>query len=110
MIIPAMHRVLVRQLAVVEHDEDRKRLKNLGLELPPENEREQASVDVGHVVRIGETAFKDFGYDRPEDVIQVDDLISFAKGSGKPLKDPYTGEEFLVINDQDVVCVFKKEE
>jgi co-chaperonin GroES (HSP10) len=40
----------------------------------------------------------------------VDDLISFAKGSGKPLKDPYTGEEFLVINDQDVVCVFKKEE
>ena len=109
MIVPALHRLIIKQKAFEEFDEDRKKLKELGLELPADtNIRKQASVDVGYVVAVGPTAFRDFGYNDPAEVVKVGDFVSYAKNCGKFVTDPATNEEFLVINDEDLVCVFKE--
>lgn len=68
--------------------------------------RENASMDKGVIVSIGETAFKDYGIESP---VEVGDYISYAKFGGKDVTDPETGEVFVVINDEDVVAILTKE-
>ena len=110
MIDVLLHRVAVKQFDFNEWDEGRKRAKELGFALP-ETEKEvraKASVDVGTITQIGPTAFKDFGVE--EIPVKVGDIVAFVKGSGKLVKNPLVeGEEVLVINDEDITCVFKKE-
>jgi co-chaperonin GroES (HSP10) len=104
MIIPVLHRVLVKPQALDEVNEDAKYAKRLGLQLAGINEKlAQASVDQGIVIDIGSTAFKDFGTDSP---IKVGDKIAFARHSGKHIKDT-NGDEYLLLNDEDVVCILK---
>ena len=109
MIDVLLHRVAVKQFDFNEWDEGRKRAKELGFALP-ETEKEiraKASVDIGTVEQLGPTAFKDFGVDPP---VKVGDVVAFVKGSGKLVKNPLIeGEEVLIINDEDITCVFKKE-
>lgn len=109
MIEVLLHRVAIKQFDFNEWDEGRKRAKELGFALP-ETEKEiraQASVDMGTVEQLGPTAFKDFGVDPP---VKVGDVVAFVKGSGKLVKNPLIeGEEVLIINDEDITCVFKKE-
>ena len=109
MIEVLLHRVAIKQFDFNEWDEGRKRAKELGFALP-ETEKEvraQASVDMGTVEQLGPTAFKDFGVEPP---VKVGDVVAFVKGSGKLVKNPLVeGEEVLIINDEDITCVFKKE-
>lgn len=77
----------------------------VGKELDEQAKRDQAGMDRGIVIQIGSTAFKDFGTDH---WCVVGDDVAFAKYSGKWVKDPETDEEFLIINDEDLVCRFKK--
>lgn len=111
------HRIVLKleQLVDIEADKTKALAENAGIFLPDsikenlENEaqREQASVDRGYVVAIGPTAFKDFGGDP---WISVGDYVAFARFSGKIIKDPFGTEEFVVTNDEDIVCKFYKEE
>lgn len=103
MIIPALHRVLIKPDKFDEIDEDRKKAKALGLFLPESDKRADASVDKGKVVAIGSTAFQDFGTESP---IAIGDYVAFAKFSGKHLSD--NGEDFVILNDEDIVCIFKE--
>jgi len=108
MINVLLHRIGIKQYDFNDWDEDRKRAKELGFALP-ETEKEvraKASVDMGTVVTIGPTAFKDFGVDVP---VKVGDQVAFVKGSGKLIKNPMTSEEVLVVNDEDIVCVLNGE-
>lgn len=101
------HRVLVRPFKLEEVDEAYKRAKQVGIQLL-ENEdfqRQQNAVDKGTVVAVGNTAFKDFG---GEPWCAVGDFIAFAKYSGKYVEDPFTKEKFVILNDEDVVCVFEE--
>lgn len=68
--------------------------------------RENASMDRGVVLAIGETAFKDYGINPP---IKTGDYITYAKFGGKDVVDPEDGETYVVINDEDVVAILKKE-
>lgn len=108
MIKTPLHRVTVAPFDFDEWDESRKKMKELGLALPEkeENVRTKASIDMGTVVQVGPTAFKDFGTDSP---VQEGTVIAFVKNAGKFVKDPYTNQEYLVINDEDVVMIFEKE-
>ncbi len=104
MIIPVLHRILVKPQSLEEVNEDVKYARRIGIEIAGINEKlAQASVDQGIVVSIGTTAFKDFGTDSP---IQIGDKIAYARHAGKHIKD-INGDEYLLLNDEDVVCILK---
>lgn len=69
--------------------------------------REIASMDKGTVIALGETAFKDYGIDSP---IKPGDYIIYAKFGGKDVTDPDDNKKYVIINDEDVVCILTKKE
>ncbi len=73
--------------------------------IDPNENRTAAGRIEGTVVSIGETAYKDLCGDPP---IKVGDYVVFAKYAGFFVKDPETGEELVLLNDEDVLCVISK--
>lgn len=108
MILPVTHRILVKPVQIQEKDETFKRAKQSGIIIPEESKemkREQQGVDEGTVLAFGPTVFQDFGTENP---LKVGDTILYARHAGKAVKDPDDGEDYLVLNDEDVVCILKK--
>jgi co-chaperonin GroES (HSP10) len=105
MITPLLHRILIKQDKLEETDTSYQKMKELGLVIPDgeDKTRKQAGVDRGTVVAIGPTAYKDFNSEVP---IKIGDRIAYARYSGKIIHDPSTGEEFVALNDEDIVCLF----
>jgi len=106
-LVPLLHRVLVKPEKLEEFSEDYKRAAAIGLTIPEleSAKRAQANVDQGVVVAIGETAYKDYGIDPP---IKVGDVVNWAKYGGKLLEDYATKEFYVVLNDEDIICVVKE--
>ena len=98
-----LHHILVKLDDATEADDMYKRAKAAGIHLELDK-REQAAVEYGTVVKIGPTAFKDLG--RDPTILKEGDRISFARYSGKSLKDS-DGTEYLLLNDQDVLVVIE---
>lgn len=98
-------RILLRPYKIEEHDSLYARAKAAGLEIPEESsKRSQANVDKGEVLQIGPKVNEDYAGD-----VKVGDVIGFAKFGGKFIEDPdKEGEFFLVINDEDVICIVKE--
>jgi co-chaperonin GroES (HSP10) len=107
MLIPTTHRIVVKQKQLVDVSPEHKRAKALGLVLAEteDKKRAQAGVDQGTVIAFGPTAFRDFETECP---ISTGDLIAFAKYSGKIVTDPDDNEEYVILNDEDVVAVIKE--
>lgn len=107
MIIPLIHRIIVKPEKFEDFSDDIKRAKRMGLEIPELEQfaRAQASVDRGRVVSIGETAYRDYNIDVP---IQVGDIVNYARFAGKIITDPVTQEEFVALNDEDLICIIKE--
>lgn len=103
MITPILHRILVKQDKLEEKDEAFKKAGAAGIFIPnlDERSREQAAIDTGIVVAIGDTAFRDFGTTSP---IQVGDCVVFAKHAGKVIIDPQDNVQYVALNDEDLVC------
>lgn len=99
------HRVLVKPAVLEDIDEAFARAKKAGIELLENDEmrREKNAIDKGRVVSIGSTAFKDFGGDP---WCAVGDYIAFAKHAGRYVEDPDTKDKYIILNDEDVICVF----
>ncbi len=108
MITPLLHRILVKQDKLEETNQDYLRAKRAGIIIPEheDNKRAQAGVDTGTVVAIGATAYKDFGVSPP---VKIGDQIAFAKFSGKVIIDPKDGQEYVALNDEDLVVVISGE-
>lgn len=106
MIKPVGHRVLVRQESFEETDEVFRSAQRAGIEIIKDKQvRYQESVDIGEVIAVGSTAWKDFG---GEPWAQVGDKIVFAKHAGKRVEDPENKDaHFVVLNDEDVVAIIK---
>lgn len=111
MIDPVIHRVLVKQLNIVEEDKAFKSARAAGLALPEHGqmEREQAAVDRGEVISWGPTVFNDFHAENP---LSVGDVIVFARHSGKTVRDPDQADDdttkYILINDADVIAILRK--
>jgi co-chaperonin GroES (HSP10) len=104
---PCGHRILIRHDKLEDVDDTFKAAKRAGIEIPKEFKEirlEQNAVDKGIVIAIGHTAWKDFGGDP---WCAVGDYIAFARHAGKYIEDPETKEEFVLLNDEDIVCVIK---
>lgn len=102
MIIPVLHRLLIKPDNVEEADETLKRARSAGILLELDK-REKAAVETGVVVAVGPTVFKHYE-GSPEDV-PVGSKVYFAKYSGKEVKE--NGETFLLVNDDDIVAIIK---
>jgi co-chaperonin GroES (HSP10) len=101
------HRILIKPERLEDVDKVLRSAKAMGIEvITEEGERAQASVDRGIVIQVGQSAFKDFG---TVPWCVAGDYVAYARYAGKVMSDPYTDEEFLIINDEDVVCRFIKE-
>lgn len=99
------HRILVKPDSLETYDPQIASAKKHGIIMLEADERkERTGVDTGVVVQIGPTAFKDFGGER---WCNEGDRISYARHAGKFIKNPETKEEWLCINDEDVVMVWE---
>jgi co-chaperonin GroES (HSP10) len=96
-------RVLVKPFALQEHDKVYAAAKKAGIVLSEVSQRkEEINVDRGTVLQIGETAHQDY-----VGTVKVGDVIGYAKFGGKFFTDTNSDELLLVINDEDIICVFK---
>lgn len=104
MIVPLLHRIIVKPEKFHESNKDMIRAREIGLVIPEleDMKRAQASVDRGIVVSLGETAYKDYGVEPP---IKAGDLVNYAKFAGKLIEDD--GETYICLNDEDVICVIE---
>lgn len=68
-----------------------------------ERKRQEAARVEGHVISIGETAYKDIGDGTSP--IKVGDHVVFGKYAGFYVTDPETNEDLVLLNDEDVLCV-----
>ena len=97
-------RILIKPSNVEDHDEVLKSAKRAGITLLDQDERKQkANVDRGTVLKIGPKCSQDY-----IEGVEVGSLIGFAKFGGKFVKDLNSEEELLIINDEDVICIFKE--
>lgn len=108
MITPLLHRIIVKQQKLNEAHKEYKRAEAIGLIIPDheDSKRAQAGVDKGVIVAIGPTAYRDFNTDVP---IKVGDTVAFARFSGKVIVDPKDDEEYVALNDEDVVAILTGE-
>ena len=108
MIKPLLHRIIVKQQKLTEAHKEYRRAEALGIVIPEheDNKRAQAGVDKGVVVAIGPTAYRDFNTDTP---IKVGDMVAFARFSGKTILDPKDDEEYVALNDEDIVAILSGE-
>lgn len=101
-----IHRLVVKPVTLDEYDEVDAKLKELGLVkgITEETKYHHTQIDQGTVVDIGPTAFRDYVQKYNLDVpVKVGDLVTYARHSGKVVKD------LVVINDEDVICVHKED-
>lgn len=104
-IVPCGHRVLVRPQKLEEVDDAYKAAQRAGIILQETHEKlQQAAIDKGTVVALGSTAFNDYG---GEAWCGVGDLVAYARYGGKLIKDTKTQEDFLVLNDEDIIAIIK---
>lgn len=97
-------RILLRPFKIQEHDKVFAAAQKAGIVLPQMSERkEQANVDKGTVLQIGSKCHEDYVGE-----VKVGDTIGFAKFGGKFVQDPVDEELYLIINDEDIICVFKE--
>jgi co-chaperonin GroES (HSP10) len=112
MLVPVGHRVVIKQERLEDQDPAYKNMAQLGFAIPDSDEkkREQLGYDKGRLVSVGPGAFREFnasqGLSDPWAV--VGDLVAFAKYSGKNIIDPDDNEVYMVLNDEDIVCVIKE--
>ena len=98
-------RLLIKPYKLQQHDKVFASAKAAGIAIPEFSERkEEVNVDKGTVLQIGSKAHEDY-----VGSLRVGDVIGYAKFGGKFITDPETEEVYLIINDEDVVCIFQGE-
>lgn len=108
MIEPLGHRLLVKPEKIEDIDDKFKSARSAGIIIESnELKREQAAVDRGTVLKMGATAFVDFG---GVPWCAVGDKIAYTRYGGKVVKDPEDGQEYIILNDEDVICKYATKE
>jgi co-chaperonin GroES (HSP10) len=98
---PIEYKVLVRPDLVEETDEQVKRCKALGMELPPDvKERDKLKQITGTLLAVGGKAFEDFGDPCPA----LGAKVYFAKYAGMIIKSD-DQVEYRLMSDKDITAV-----
>jgi co-chaperonin GroES (HSP10) len=104
MIKPILHRVLVKPDNIEDADDVVRSAKASGL-LVQLDKREQAAIEIGTIVLVGDTSYKEFGTTAEAQGVIPGARVFFAKYAGKSVKDG--DEKFLMLNDEDVIGVIE---
>lgn len=106
-LVPAGHRVLVK-LKQIEKEKEVVNDWGFVTEIKDERalEREQYATQEAYVMDLGITAFR--GFDSGEPWCKKGDLVLICKYSGEDRKDLEEGEIYRIINDEDVIGVFRE--
>ena len=97
-------RILVKPFKIQEHDKVFESAKKAGIILTEVSERkEQINLDKGTVLQIGSKCHEDYVGE-----LKVGDVIGYAKFGGKFIQDPVDETIYLIISDEDVICIFKE--
>lgn len=103
---PTGHHVLVQPEKLENVDPVYQAAKRAGIEIMKEHTvKEQVAVSRGVVLAVGPTAYKDYG---GEDWCQVGDLVAYVRHGGMYIEDPEDKENYLILNDEDIVAILKK--
>ena len=89
-VVPMLHRLLVKPNVETK--------TKSGIVIAVDERKYENASEIGTVIAIGETAFKEFG---AEIVPKVGDTIYYAKYAGKVVN--IDDERFVLLNDEDVV-------
>ena len=102
MLVPFLHRAIVRPEKVEDADDVIRSARAAGIEVKLDK-REQKAVEIGTIVAVGDT----FGTAFDTKILpEVGDKVYFAKYAGKTVK--VDGEDLLILNDEDVVAIIKE--
>ena len=93
MIVPTGYRLLVSPDPVEETSKG-------GIVIAQDTKREKTGRIFGVIKAVGAQCWSDFD----EPWAKVGDHVAYAKYSGKNIKDPVTEEEFVILNDVDIVA------
>lgn len=95
MIVPLLHTVLIKP------DEVETKTAS-GIVIPDlVTEKERKAMEYGTVVTVGPRAFIDYG--RDPTILKGGDRVSYARYSGKVIKDT-DGIEYVLVNDLDILA------
>lgn len=89
------YRILVRVKEVAEKSKG-------GIVLAVDKKIEKNAYTQGTIVDIGEDAYAAFHPKTEHAGLKIGDIVFYAKYSGKWIEDPETGENLLMLNDEDV--------
>lgn len=92
------HRVLIKPKEIETESEG-------GIVLVLDERMEKAGNDIGTVTAIGDQAFVAYG---DEPWCKVGDKIIYAKYGGKFVVDPVSGDDYIVINDDDCLVLLEE--
>lgn len=96
MLKPVLHRIILKL-------DDVEEITASGIVIPKDLiKKERKAVEIGTVVSIGETAFKDYG--GGADTIKVGQRVIISQYSGKSITDT-DDQEYVVINDEDILVI-----
>lgn len=94
-------RVLIDPLDIEDVDDVVKKAKEFGIQFLEKDERKaKVAMERGIILQLGPKVNPDY-----TEGAQVGDVVGFTKYGGKFIKDG--NKELLVINDEDVVVVYK---
>lgn len=96
MLYPILHRIIVLPDNV-------ETVTAGGIVLAVDPKKERTHVETGKVISLGETVFKEFNAHISP---QIGDRVYYAKYAGKIIKD-IDGIEYLILNDEDILCIIK---
>ena len=106
-----LHRLIVKPVDLVEYDETDAKLKELGFvkAVTDESKYHKSQIDQGTVVDVGPTAFLDYVKKHNLPIpVQIGMTVTYARHSGKPIKEGDT--ELVVLNDDDILVFHTTEE
>lgn len=109
MIIPSGYHLLIKAEKIEDVDPMYKKAKAVGIQLADHEDRrrEQAGLDKGTVISVGSSAYSEEIKEGRQPWCKQGDFVVFAKYAGKGVTDPETHEQFVIIKDDDVVCVLR---
>ena len=96
---PKGYRILVKADEIEEETE-------AGIFIVQDKNMERAAQMKGTLVAVGEYAWD--RYDNPW--AKVGDCVLYAKHSGKNVEDPVTKENYVIMNDEDLIAVLERGE
>ena len=101
--------LFVRGYRVLVKPDNIETVTDSGIVLVVDEKVEAAAQQTGTLVGVGHTAWQSSTLPQLP-WANIGDRVLFSKYAGRVIIDPVTGDDFLVMNDEDIICVIGTKE